>query len=212
MTSPLKVTQHDDGRTKPPVAIACSDGCRVLVAQQAGLPVSGQRRVPGLRRSEVAALAGMSVEYYAKLERGALAGVSAGVLDALARALQLDDADGAPAAVAQEADGSSGILRRARPRQWASGPACDGRWTPSRLRPRSWETTGCIFLAANQLGRAMYSAAPGPQRSAELRPTHLPRLVRPTLLPELRPGRRPRRRLSHRSESPAAAGAGTPIR
>ena len=61
--------------------------------QQAGLPVSGKRRVPGLRRSEVAALAGMSVEYYAQLERGALARVSAGVLDALARALQLDDAE-----------------------------------------------------------------------------------------------------------------------
>ena len=89
----LKVTQHEDARTKPPVAIACSDGCRVLVAQQAGLPVSGKRRVPGLRRSEVAALAGMSVEYYAQLERGALARVSAGVLDALARALQLDDAE-----------------------------------------------------------------------------------------------------------------------
>ena len=64
-----------------------------ITPQQAGLPVSGKRRVPGLRRSEVAALAGMSVEYYAQLERGALAGVSAGVLDALARALQLDDAE-----------------------------------------------------------------------------------------------------------------------
>src|SRR6476620_8750888 len=61
--------------------------------EQAGLPPAGRRRVPGLRRSEVASLAGMSVEYYAKLERGTLAGVSAGVLDALARALQLDDAE-----------------------------------------------------------------------------------------------------------------------
>ena len=92
----LKVTQHEDARTKPPVAIACSEGCRVLVAQQAGLPVSRKRRVPGLRRSEVAALAGMSVEYYAQLERGALAGVSAGVLDALARALQLCTCCGCP--------------------------------------------------------------------------------------------------------------------
>ena len=61
--------------------------------EQAGLPPTGRRRVPGLRRSEVAALAGMSVEYYAKLERGTLAGVSAGVLDALARALRLDEAE-----------------------------------------------------------------------------------------------------------------------
>jgi len=54
---------------------------------EAGLPVVGARRVPGLRRGEVASLAGVSVEYYAKLERGAIAGVSASVLNALARAL-----------------------------------------------------------------------------------------------------------------------------
>jgi hypothetical protein len=59
-----------------------------ITPERAGLPIAGQRRVPGLRRSEVAALAGISVEYYAKLERGSLAGVSAGVLDAVARALQ----------------------------------------------------------------------------------------------------------------------------
>ena len=49
--------------------------------------------MPGLRRSEVAALADVSVEYYAKLERGHLAGVSPAVLEAVARALQLDDAE-----------------------------------------------------------------------------------------------------------------------
>ena len=57
-----------------------------ITPEQAGVPQVGQRRVPGLRRSEVAALAGMSVEYYAKLERGSLGGVSASVLDAIARA------------------------------------------------------------------------------------------------------------------------------
>lgn len=61
---------------------------------QAGLPAHGERRrVPGLRREEVASLAGVSVDYYARLERGNLRGVSASVLDALARALQLDDAE-----------------------------------------------------------------------------------------------------------------------
>ena len=45
-----------------------------VTPQEAGLPASGTRRVPGLRRSEVAELAGVSVEYYAKLERGAIAG------------------------------------------------------------------------------------------------------------------------------------------
>ena len=58
-----------------------------LTPAQANLPAGTNRRVPGLRRSEVAALAGVSIEYYSKLERGALAGVSAGVLDAIAHAL-----------------------------------------------------------------------------------------------------------------------------
>ena len=68
-----------------------------ITPQRAGLPTAGRRRVPGLRRSEVAALG--SVEYYAKLEGGSLAGVSAGVLDAIARALQwtLDAITDAPA-------------------------------------------------------------------------------------------------------------------
>src|SRR5829696_6318450 len=64
-----------------------------LTPQRAGLPTAGNRRVPGLRRGEVAALAGVSIEYYSKLERGALAGASATVLDAVARPLPLDDAE-----------------------------------------------------------------------------------------------------------------------
>src|SRR5215218_2979693 len=64
-----------------------------ITPQQAGIPDIGRRRVPGLRRGEVATLAGVSIEYYSKLERGSLAGVSASVLDAIARALRLDDAE-----------------------------------------------------------------------------------------------------------------------
>ena len=60
-----------------------------LTPAQANLPAGTNRRVPGLRHSEVAALAGVGIEYYSKLERGALAGVSAGVLDAIARARAL---------------------------------------------------------------------------------------------------------------------------
>jgi transcriptional regulator with XRE-family HTH domain len=55
--------------------------------------VYGQRRVPGLRRAEVSTLAGVSIEYYTRLERGNLKGVSDSVLDALARALRLDDTE-----------------------------------------------------------------------------------------------------------------------
>lgn len=58
-----------------------------------GLPRGTDRRVPGLRRGEVAALAGVSVEYYARLERGAISNASDAVLDGLARALRLDDAE-----------------------------------------------------------------------------------------------------------------------
>ena len=61
--------------------------------EQVSLPGGSNRRVPGLRRNEVAMLAGVSVEYYAKLERGNLAGASDAVLAAIADALLLDDAE-----------------------------------------------------------------------------------------------------------------------
>src|SRR5688572_1225386 len=64
-----------------------------LKAADVGLPDYGPRRVPGLRREEVAVLAGVSAPYYTRLERGDLAGASDSVLEALARALQLDDAE-----------------------------------------------------------------------------------------------------------------------
>jgi len=65
-----------------------------ITPEQAGLPSgSGSRRVPGLRREEVASLAGVSIAYYTKLERGDASGASDAVLEALSRALQLDDAE-----------------------------------------------------------------------------------------------------------------------
>ena len=64
-----------------------------ITPEQAGLASYGSRRVPGLRREEVAVLAGVSVPYYTRLERGDIGGASDSVLDALAGALQLDDAE-----------------------------------------------------------------------------------------------------------------------
>ncbi|MGN7252733.1 helix-turn-helix transcriptional regulator [Arthrobacter sp. SAFR-014] len=65
-----------------------------ITPAQAGLPAyGGTRRVAGLKREEVAMLTGVSTEYYARLERGNLRGVSDSVLDSLARALQLDEAE-----------------------------------------------------------------------------------------------------------------------
>lgn len=128
---------------------------------QAGLPAIGPRRVPGLRRSEVASLAGMSVEYYAKLERGTLAGVSSGVLEALARALQLDDAERAHLLrLAHEADGSNAVLRR--PRRPKPVPVrASLQWTLDAITtsPAIIGNDRLDLLAANQLGRAMYCDA-----------------------------------------------------
>lgn len=131
-----------------------------ITPERAGLPAAGQRRVPGLRRSEVAALAGMSVEYYAKLERGTLAGVSAGVLEAISRALQLDEAERAHLLrLAHEADGSSAVLRpRRRPKQWTVRPSL--QWSLDSISaPAILSNMRGDLLAANLLGRAMYSDA-----------------------------------------------------
>src|SRR5438067_8723830 len=64
-----------------------------ITPEQAGLVSYGSRRVPGLRREEVAVLAGVSVPYYTRIERGDMSGVSDSVLDAIARALRLDAAE-----------------------------------------------------------------------------------------------------------------------
>jgi transcriptional regulator with XRE-family HTH domain len=67
-----------------------------ITPAEAGLTTYGTRQVPGLRREEVATLAGVSVDYYNRMERGNLAGVSDGVLQAIAGALRLDEAERAP--------------------------------------------------------------------------------------------------------------------
>ena len=139
---------------------------------QVGLPPGANRRVPGLRRSEVAALAGMSVEYYSKLERGALAGASSSVLDAICRALQLDEAERAHLFnLARAAVGTSGLVRPARrsSKQWTSRPSL--QWALDAI------TGGLAFvrngrmdlLAANQLARAFYADVyADPRRPANL--------------------------------------------
>ncbi|MEV4362808.1 helix-turn-helix transcriptional regulator [Nonomuraea sp. NPDC049625] len=63
----------------------------LITPEQVGIPVSGVRRVPGLRREEVAMLAGISADYYLRLEQGRDRNPSAQVLEALARVLRLDD-------------------------------------------------------------------------------------------------------------------------
>jgi transcriptional regulator with XRE-family HTH domain len=128
--------------------------------EQVGLPAAGQRRVPGLRRGEVAALAGVSVEYYSKLERGALAGVSASVLEGIARALLLDPAERAHLfRLAQAADGSSALTRPrgGATRRWS--PRASLQWTLDAITtaPAIVGNGRSDLVAANHLGRALYS-------------------------------------------------------
>lgn len=102
-----------------------------ITPEQAGLPTYGQRRVPGLRRGEVATLAGVSVEYYTRLERGNLKGVSDSVLDALARALRLDATERMYLYDLARAAGPAPAARvRARYRSRA-GPRCGRAWRGS---------------------------------------------------------------------------------
>jgi transcriptional regulator with XRE-family HTH domain len=133
-----------------------------ITPEQAGLPAGSNRRVPGLRRTEVAALAGVSIEYYSKLERGALAGVSAGVLDAIARALRLDDAERAYLFdLARAADGSGSLLR---PRRRGSRQGTQHRslqWTLDAVTagPAFVRNGRMDLVAANRLARAFYDQA-----------------------------------------------------
>ncbi|GAA1088522.1 helix-turn-helix transcriptional regulator [Streptomyces javensis] len=131
-----------------------------ITPEQAGLPAGSRRRVPGLRRSEVAALADMSVEYYAKLERGSLAGASPAVLEAVARALQLDDAERAHLLhLAQAADGSDALTRprRRTTRQWTLHRSL--QWTLDAITagPAVVSNGRMDILAANPLARAFYT-------------------------------------------------------
>jgi transcriptional regulator with XRE-family HTH domain len=128
--------------------------------EQAGLPsYGGHRRVPGLRREEVAMLAGLSVDYYGRLERGNLAGASDSVLEAVARALLLDDAERQHLLdLARRAD-PAGPRRPARkkapstPRE-AVFSILAGLTIPAYLRTPRME-----IVAANELCRALYGGA-----------------------------------------------------
>ena len=129
-----------------------------ITLEQAGLEsYGGRRRVPGLRREEVARLAGVSVDYYTRLERGNLNGVSDSVLDAIARALELDRA---------EHDHLYDLARTAN----TSGRKRAASAVPAGVRPELQYLLDAItgapafignnrmdILAANTLGYALYS-------------------------------------------------------
>jgi hypothetical protein len=128
-----------------------------ITPQQAGLPVFGDtRRVPGLRREEAAMLAGVSVDYYTKMERGNLRGVSQGVLDALARGLQLNDAEHAHLLDLARAEGPTRPARR-RPAQHGVRPGVQRFIDAITVAPVLVQNGRGDVMTANRLGYALYS-------------------------------------------------------
>jgi transcriptional regulator with XRE-family HTH domain len=127
-----------------------------ITPDQAGLlAYGGNRRVPGLRREEVAMLAGVSVDYYVRLERGDLAGASESVLDALARTLQLDDAE---RAYLFDLARAAGPAPRRVPKARATVRPSVQQVLDAIGEAPAWVRNGRHdILAANLLARALYS-------------------------------------------------------
>jgi len=142
-----------------------------ITPEHAGLPWYGEnRRVPGLRREEVAMLAGVSVDYYTRLERGNAAGVSETVLEALARALQLDEAERAHLFDLARMAGPTTPRRRRRTSAQRVRPSVQRMLDAITAAPAFVRNGRMDLLAANRLGLAFYSqhfdSPHGPPNSA----------------------------------------------
>ena len=129
-----------------------------ITPEQAGLPAyGGNRRVKGLRREEVAMLAGVSVDYYVRMERGSLAGASEGVLEALAKALQLDEAERTHLFALARESGPGTATRRRKAAPHTVRPAIQQVLDAMTDAP-AWVRNGRHdIVAMNQLARALYS-------------------------------------------------------
>jgi transcriptional regulator with XRE-family HTH domain len=126
-----------------------------ITPEQAGLPRYGNRRVKGLRREEVASLAGVSVEYYKRLERGNVSGASELVLEGLAQALQLDDAERAH--LFDLARAANAVTpRRRRPVKQKVRPVVQ-RILDQITAPATVRNARLDYVGANALGRALYA-------------------------------------------------------
>jgi transcriptional regulator with XRE-family HTH domain len=131
-----------------------------LTPAEAGLPdFGGRRRVQGLRREEVALLAGMSTEYYVRLERGNGAGVSEGILDSISRALQLDEAEHAHLhdLVRAANQGAHPTRRRSASRPQQVRPGVQQLIDTMRDVPVYVQNGRLDAVAANRLGTALFS-------------------------------------------------------
>lgn len=144
-----------------------------ITPDQAGLPAyGGSRRVTGLRREEVAMLAGVSVDYYIRMERGSLSGASDSVLDSLAGALKLDEAERDHLfALARQANSSS--QRKPRTAATSVRPAIEHLLDAITDAP-AWVRNGRHdIIAMNRLARALYS----PVLASPRRPANTTRFV-----------------------------------
>jgi transcriptional regulator with XRE-family HTH domain len=124
-----------------------------------GLPdFGGRRRVAGLRREEVALVAGISVEYYTRLERGNASGVSEAVLEGISRALKLDDVESAHLADLVRAATSATTLRprRAAPKMQQVSPVVQQIVDGMNAMPTVVQNASLDVIASNRLGRAFY--------------------------------------------------------
>ena len=131
-----------------------------ITPQQAGLTAYGRnRRVSGLRREEVAMLAGVSVDYYTRLEKGNLSGVSESVLDGITTALQLDEAEAEHLAnLARAANTTPRKAVRHRSRQEVR-PSLQRVLTSMTTSPAFIRNARLDVLAVNALGEALYAPA-----------------------------------------------------
>ena len=128
-----------------------------ITPEQVGMRSFGRRRVPGLRREEVASLAGVSFDYYARLERGNLSGVSDSVLEALARALQLDEAERQHLFdLARSASVPASRVRRTKPAVTRVRPALLSILNGMTGTPAYLRNARMDLLAANDLCLALY--------------------------------------------------------
>ena len=130
-----------------------------ITPDQAGLPAyGGHRRVAGLRREEVALLAGVSVDYYTRLERGNAAGASDSVLEALSRALQLDEAEHAHLFdLVHTASGSGAARAPRRAARQQVRPSIQRILDSMTTTPAYVRNARLDILSANRLGRALYA-------------------------------------------------------
>lgn len=129
-----------------------------ITPQQAGLPAYGtNRRVPGLRREEVAMLAGVSVDYYTRLERGNLAGASDSVLAAIASAQQLDEAERLHLHNLARTSATAPAKARRRPTSSRVRPSIQAMLEAMTGAPAAVRNDRLDLLATNPLGRALYA-------------------------------------------------------